>query len=459
MTEKEIFQECVRLGMTQAGAAGCTANILHESSGRPDNVEDRCPVSDAEYTRGVDDGSYADFVTDRYGYGLCQWTLPSRKEALLRYAREHGVSISDADMQFQFLAREMRKDYAYVWSILTTTASPYTAGYEMCKRFERPQNIEASSVARGEKAKEIYERCKETGGKTVGYDKQKLIDWGYSQLGYHEKASNSQLDDFTANAGDQNWTKYAAYLDALGDFYNGPKNGPYGLWCDIWYDCGMVQCYGRAAAQFLLCQPDKSCGAGCSFSAAYYNAKGQFYKTGPQTGDQIFFGSSWQNIWHTGLVVEVGGGYVTTIEGNSSDQVQKCRYAVNDSRIWGYGRPAWNANGPAATDDAQTPADGGNEEIPDPIEVPDTGSAQRMCSPRLPMLRKGDTGGAVYALQRQLLAMGLPCGCDKNWRGEETPDGDFGPTTEKSVMKLQGINDLAEDGIVGAETWPAVLGV
>ena len=28
MTELEIFKKCVSLGMTQAGAAGCTANIL-----------------------------------------------------------------------------------------------------------------------------------------------------------------------------------------------------------------------------------------------------------------------------------------------------------------------------------------------------------------------------------------------------------------------------------------------
>ena len=455
MTEKEIFAKCVSLGMTRAGAAGCTANILAESSGRPDNVEDRCPVSDAEYTKSVDDGSYTDFVTDRYGYGICQWTLPTRKEALLQYAKEHGVSISDADMQFQFLAREMRKDYAYVWGILTTTTSPYTAGYEMCKRFERPQNIEASSAARGEKAKEIYERCKETGGKTMRYDKQKVIDLAWSQVGYHEKASNENLDDFTANSGSANYTKYARDLDALGNFYNGKKQSF--AYCDVFVDWCFVTAYGRAAAQFLLCQPDSSCGAGCSFSAAYYNAKGQFYRTGPQTGDQIFFGSSWQNVWHTGLVVEVGGGYVTTIEGNSSDQVQKCRYSVNDGKIWGYGRPAWDGDGPAPTTDTSAPTT-----VPttgEPIAVPVPGNAQQMCSPRLPMLRKGDTGGAVYALQRQLISMGLSCGGKKNLLGVESPDGEFGPATEEAVKTLQTRRGLTADGIVGADTWPAVLGV
>ena len=83
MTELEIFQKC--LGMAKAGAAGCTANILAESAGNPTNVEDRCPISDKEYTAAVDNGSYEDFVGDSYGYGLCQWTLPSRKQKYLDY--------------------------------------------------------------------------------------------------------------------------------------------------------------------------------------------------------------------------------------------------------------------------------------------------------------------------------------------------------------------------------------
>ena len=50
MTEFEIFKKCVALGMTKAGAAGCTANILAESGGKPNNVENRSPMSDEEYT-------------------------------------------------------------------------------------------------------------------------------------------------------------------------------------------------------------------------------------------------------------------------------------------------------------------------------------------------------------------------------------------------------------------------
>lgn len=159
MTELEIYSECLRLGMTPAGAAGCTANILAESAGRPNNVEDRSGIADAAYTQSVDNGTYKNFVNDRYGYGLCQWTLPSRKKALLDYAQSHGVSIGNAQMQFQFLAREMRASYPYVWNILTHTDNPYDAGYQMCAKFEIPANTESTARVRGNRAREIYDRC------------------------------------------------------------------------------------------------------------------------------------------------------------------------------------------------------------------------------------------------------------------------------------------------------------
>lgn len=159
MTEFEIFRKCLGLGMTPAGAAGCTANIMAESAGRPNNVEDRSGISDDVYTQRVDDGTYQGFAEDRFGYGLFQYTLPSRKRALLAYAKGHGVSIGDADMQMQFAAKEMRASYTYVWSVLTTTSDPYTAGYAMCKWFEIPANTEASSQRRGAQAREIFDRC------------------------------------------------------------------------------------------------------------------------------------------------------------------------------------------------------------------------------------------------------------------------------------------------------------
>ena len=429
MTELEVFTKCVSLGMTKAGAAGCTANILHESNGRPNNVENTCPLSDEEYTRRVDDGGYTDFAGDAYGYGICQWTYYTRKEALLKYAREHGVSIADEDMQFQFMARELRERYAFVWNTLITTSDPYEAGYVMCEKFERPKGGETSAKQRGNKAREIYERCKDK-EEAVYYNPQKVIDVALSQVGYHEKASNNQLDDFTANAGDKNFTKYARDMDALKGFYNGPKQGF--AYCDVFTDWAFVQAYGRAAAQYLLCQPDNSSGAGCSFSAKYFDAKGQFHKSNPNPGDQIFFGHGWDNVYHTGIVVEVTSTHVITVEGNASDMVAKRKYALNDQSIFGYGRPKWG-----------NPED---SEAPAPAPTP----SKHTYTVQLPLLKKGDRGDYVKTLQYLLIAHGRDLG---TWGA----DGDFGRETELAVCFFQSSRHLDVDGEVGFDTWNAAL--
>jgi hypothetical protein len=162
MTEIEIYSQCLKLGMTPAGAAGATANIGPESEGNPRNVEDRSGINDDRYTEMVDNRTYGNFTTDAYGYGLCQWTSRNRKKELLDYAQGHGVSIGDASMQFQFMAREMRASYTYVWSTLTHTADPYEAGYVMCKFYEIPADTERQAQYRGNQARGIYERCSGT---------------------------------------------------------------------------------------------------------------------------------------------------------------------------------------------------------------------------------------------------------------------------------------------------------
>lgn len=177
---------------------------------------------------------------------------------------------------------------------------------------------------------------------------KRLIATAEAEIGYLEKASNKQLDDDTANAGRANWTKYARDLDAMGDFYNGPKNSY--AWCDVFVDWCFVQTFGKEVALKLLEAPLRSCGAGCEFSAGYYEQAGQYHRRNPQPGDQIFFRQN-NVISHTGLVVEVKNGYVYTIEGNTSGAsgvvangggVVKKSYPLNSSYIDGYGRPDYS---------------------------------------------------------------------------------------------------------------------
>lgn len=182
-----------------------------------------------------------------------------------------------------------------------------------------------------------------------------VIKVAESQIGYHEKASNSQLDDFTANSGSNNWNKYARDFDEKHpDFYNGKKNGY--DWCDIFVDWCFIQAYGVEDAQRLLCQPNHSLGAGCEYSYGYYKDKGQTGSV-PKKGAQIFFG----DLDHTGIVVDFDSNYVWTVEGNSGNEVKKKKYSRNDSWIYGYGYPNYDEDMPQPTPDTWT---GGYPKLP-----------------------------------------------------------------------------------------------
>lgn len=164
MNTIDLYSKCLWLGMSFAGAAGCVANILFESGGRADNLEDtansRFGISDAEYVRQVDAEERSFF--DSAGFGYCQWTTGDRKAHLLDYCKKRGKSIADSDTQFLFMAQEMRNEYPHVWSILIHGTDPYEAGSVMCMEYEIPANKEAESKVRGNKAVEIYKECSGT---------------------------------------------------------------------------------------------------------------------------------------------------------------------------------------------------------------------------------------------------------------------------------------------------------
>ena len=78
----------------------------------------------------------------------------------------------------------------------------------------------------------------------------------------------------------------------------------------------------------------------CSAGVEWFQARGQFMDSSytPGAGDLIFF--DWGtdgSIDHVGIVVNVADGFINTIEGNSSNKVQRGRYATGDSSIYGYG--------------------------------------------------------------------------------------------------------------------------
>ena len=252
---------------------------------------------------------------------------------------------------------------------------------------------------------------------TIQEAKNKLVAWCLEQVGYAEGANN--------------YNKYAPRWAAAGGW--NAQNQP---WCDIFVDCGFLECFGIDLASRLTYQPKGGFSALCSASANYYKSNGAYFST-PAVGDQIFFNIS-GGINHTGIVVGVSGGMVTVVEGNSSDAVRKNTYRAGDGYINGYGRPNWSVF-----------EDGGEEEPPAP-DVP----AQDTCSVTvtLPVIKYGDASMYVKLMQTALIGRGFNCG----WYGA---DGEYGQQTKIALFQFQQKNGLDADNICGQATWTKLLGV
>ena len=271
---------------------------------------------------------------------------------------------------------------------------------------------------------------------------QKVIAIALGEVGYKEKATNADLDLATANAGTGNWTKYARDLWNAG-YYNGNKNGY--PWCDVFVDWCFFQAFGKTEGQLMECQTG-DLGAAVPYSAGYYKAQGR-YDRNPKVGDQVFFQQGGELV-HTGIVVEVNGTSITTVEGNTSNMVAKRSYQLTNTYVAGFGHPKYTET----SDTTSTGTASGTSSSSTSVEK--VGSAVTVT---LNELQVGSTGSQVKTIQRILYARGIRDGGNR----VIAVDGDFGSNTKAAVIKLQKQlfpNDSsAWDGVVGKKTWAAAL--
>lgn len=266
----------------------------------------------------------------------------------------------------------------------------------------------------------------------MGYTAKQLVEIATAEIGYHEKATNANLDSKTANSGNKNFTKYGRDLFKAG-FFNGNKNGfdwcaQFPTWC-VWKLTGK----NKKKTKYILCVGG-DLSAGCGFALKYYKQAGRFDKN-PKVGDQIFFKYSNDDSTadHTGIVVRVTDKLVETIEGNSGNEVRHKVYQLNDKTIIGYGHPRYDAE--TAT---KAPAKEGAKTVK--IEMP--------------ILRKGSTGEAVKTLQRLLRQLQY---VNTDGKTLLIVDGSFGSNTEAAVKRYQQKHLNGVDGIVGIKTWNKLL--
>ena len=229
----------------------------------------------------------------------------------------------------------------------------------------------------------------------------------FDQVGYKE--------------GPDNYNKYAAdplVTKAIGwDVQNQP-------WCATFVVAMFIECFGYYSGKAMM----YGCSASCAQQAGFYQSNAAFYSS-PQKGDQIFFIYD-GGINHTGIVIDVSGSTITTVEGNYSDSVCENTYFVGDTTIAGYGRPCWDI---VASDDPDDPVDPADMDRAAPIvQYPDGVG--------------GHPSNLVRAWQTFLDLWGFDLGI---WG----VDGEFGLTTAARTKELQKCVGLEATGIVDEATW------
>ena len=118
-------------------------NMYSESNFIPNNLEGiyekKYGYTDETYTAAVDSGTYTNFVNDKAGYGLVQWTYYTRKQKLLDYAKSTNKSIGDIHMQLEFFDKELKEDFPSIDNYLKNlshTAEDSTVYF--CEKYENP---------------------------------------------------------------------------------------------------------------------------------------------------------------------------------------------------------------------------------------------------------------------------------------------------------------------------------
>ena len=142
MSEKNIWDYLKTKGFNNRAIAGIMGNLYAESALKSNNLQqsynNKFGLSDEEYTKRVDSGSYGDnkFINDSAGYGLAQWTYWSLKKGLIEAARRANKSVADPNLQLDVLYNQL-KDNGLVKQ-LNNSSSVKEASNIMLTKYERP---------------------------------------------------------------------------------------------------------------------------------------------------------------------------------------------------------------------------------------------------------------------------------------------------------------------------------
>lgn len=125
-----------------------------------------------------------------------------------------------------------------------------------------------------------------------------IVEEAKKWVGYLEKASDSNLNSFTANAGDNNYTRFAVdYCSYFGESLNVYQAQP---WCAMFVSVVFANVYGAGKAEEML----GGHFAYCPYGVANFKSKGIWKTSNPKPGDVIMFKDSSGTACHVGIVSE-----------------------------------------------------------------------------------------------------------------------------------------------------------
>lgn len=160
-----------------------------------------------------------------------------------------------------------------------------------------------------------------------------LVYKAQTQIGYMEKDSASNLDSFTENAGNGNYTKYGAWY--------GKNPAP---WCAMF----VSWCANQVGIPTTIIPKYAVCTEGMNT----FKNRGVFYYSSayggsytPSPGDIFFEGASLSASSHTGIVVGVSGNKIYVVDGNCDNQVSYHDYLLTDSGLIGFAKPNYTTSG------------------------------------------------------------------------------------------------------------------
>ena len=158
--DKKVWDAIMGACGNKKGTAALMGNLFAESGIRfviyENAYKKKIGLSDAEYVRKVNDGSYTNFVKDAVGFGLAQWTYYTRKQGLLNMCRG---KIGDADCQIKYLIHEITQVMPQVGKKMKDCQNIRTCSDYILKVFENPADqSESVKQKRASYGEDFYKR-------------------------------------------------------------------------------------------------------------------------------------------------------------------------------------------------------------------------------------------------------------------------------------------------------------